>query len=196
MAEIIDPDDWPSKRSHLRLVHDNDPDYHGRPSAKELEEKKKAKKLDLTKKKAKEMKEKSSSTAEDNEEVDEINGSDRKIFYYSSGMLGAILTFGLLTGFYLRHFIYEQQVTQNSPSQVIPLYRDLDNDGFLDAYVKLKNGHKVPMYGIRSGSGDSVKYITADEMKKISFKGTDFYDSIESFLNNPQDNPSGLDGKF
>lgn len=177
------------KKRHLYLAFDNDPEYHGRPSAKELEElkEKKVRKSVSTKKKAgkgKVQNPKNEETSEhDNDEAEDK--PDQKLFFYRYGVIGA-LTVGVLMGFGLRKYTMEKNVEAHSPNQVVPLHRDLDNDGVLDAYVELHNGHKIPLYGLRDGSGNSIKYITAEEINKISLKGRTYYESIENYLNNPR----------
>ncbi|MDP3698415.1 MAG: hypothetical protein Q8R47_02410 [Nanoarchaeota archaeon] len=188
-----DPDDdyLPiRKKRHLYLAVDNDPEYHERPGVKGLEEQKEkeVKKSVSTKKKEKENKGSKGKvilTEEEHQEyIDTINNSKSKIARYQYGILGA-LTMGMLAGFYFRPTLQED-MPENKPAEIVPLYKDLNHDGIPDAYVKLQNGHKVPMYGMRNGSGNSIRYVTAEEMKKRG--NIDDYDALEYRLNYPPEN--------
>jgi len=53
--------------------------------------------------------------------------------------------------------------------------------------MELKGGHKAPLYGLRSGSGNSIIYVDAEKMKTtFPFRITD-YRSIEDLLNHKDD---------
>jgi len=179
------------KKRLLYLAIDNDPEYHGRLNAEEQKEKKVKRSVSIKKKagksKEKEITKKEETSEQDTEDTNadkQEDGQVKKLFLYRYGIIGA-LTLGVVTGFYLGRYTIGQNIESHSPNQIIPLYRDLDNDGTTDAYVELKNGHKIPMYGLRNGSGNSIKYITSEEINKISLKGRIYYESLENYLNNP-----------
>src|SRR3989338_2350362 len=194
MTEIVDPDDWPPKNKHLRLVADNDPEYHERPSAKGLKEPPEAAESTAAKKKkTKVSKEKVVLTAEDQQkEHDTVQELKDKTSGYSPYVIGG-LTLGFLVVFFIRDYLQQYLPKKRSespdrPAEIVPLYRDFNHDGVPDSYIETKQGHKVPMYGVRIGSGNSIKYINAEEMNKRAPMGREYYDSLESILNNPSEN--------
>ena len=189
MEDMNDPDDiYSKKKPSLYLAVDNDPDYRGKPIAKEVEEKKNAKKPTSAKKKT-EKKVKSQEEV-DQEETGEYNFFQKlkEIPQHPYVRIIGALTLGFGVGFYLRGSTNEQLLEENRPREIITLSRDFNHDGVSDAYVELKNGHKVPLYGIRDGNGDNIKYVSAKEMKQISPMSDEYYDSIEFLLNNLPEN--------
>ncbi|GEM_PF-3992363 len=148
------------------------------PASKtKLKQKKKEKKLTSTKKVA----------AEKAEEVKEEATAEKTGYSSLVGklasryvILGAVL---ISTGVGVGIGSYLSKTTTNIPTEVIMLDKDLNNDRIPDAYLQLSGGHKIPLYGRWSGSGNSIAYLTAEEMKQIyPNRGTD-YKNIEDLLN-------------
>jgi len=69
---------------------------------------------------------------------------------------------------------------QSKPAEIHLLEKDLNGDTIPDACVLRKDGHKVPMYGMRTLEG--IKYVTGEEMSKRPHDILD-YQELEEKLN-------------
>ena len=167
-----DSKEIPSKnKPSLSLVTDNAPDYHERPSAKG---RKRNKKISLVR-----------NPDQDGDPLGlyETAGEDRlytriwKKKRFLEWVAGGL--FSMAFGIAGYHF----GDATNKPKEIIPLYADLNADGTPDAYMKLEDKYKVPLYGLRNESGESIKYVRAEEIQKIHPRPADYYQSIEDRIN-------------
>lgn len=60
------------------------------------------------------------------------------------------------------------------------LDRDLNEDGVPDAYALQRNGHKIPMYGVKEYG--RIRYVGKDQIGRYS-NSNPYYQSIEDKLN-------------
>ncbi len=82
------------------------------------------------------------------------------------------------TGYDYEKGKYEAKNVYTSPSM------HFDDDGIQDATLQLKNGHKIPLFGLRQPHG-AIQYIRADEKRSIDPHCVIDYEKLEKRLNDP-----------
>ena len=164
----------PTKKGKLRLVVDNAPEVKTTQYHQRLERKYVEKNRLLLEQEKKKVQKKVGETIEklinDHHQV----MKEQKRLYLSWSVVGAatLLLFGMT--YVTVSNKQSEAVTINS------LDRDLNKDGVPDAFILERNGHKIPMYGVREDG--KIRYVGRGLIGWYSNTGAD-YEDIEDRLN-------------
>lgn len=108
-----------------------------------------------------------------------------KVLIYYSTMGHKEFATGLI-GFAIGAFVFGNLAKWAlSPKQAYVQKADLNQDGVPDLIIEQRQGHKVPMYGIRKEGNKegNIMYVSALEMLKKNPKSIINYEKIEEELN-------------